>query len=400
MDYSQFRRSTAIDTGPFADFQDKFNNSGIGRVAGAVGDMIGGGGNESQWQQNMDPNNTFQQGSLSDQLGGNQVMGSGQGSTPDDTGYDDQGGITQNPSPVGAILGNETDESGGYDSSGQWQGLDYGSGGGDEGYAEGGAVSDNDDSRQIPKGAANDAHTDGLASALQTIDDVMMHGYKINGLTGQSQQMPAGGDQAPAFAMGGLVPNAPGTVRPPSFTGTPYQNFMSSARAKATAGRPTGGVPVTPSHSGSAPSPNVPTNAGIQDPGQSGPQGGTRIAPGSYTGHRFDDGGAVEDDDQPAIPDQPGQQAAPQPQQQSQQDDPNGGWQGGIPTMDNVRRSMRGLPSPAAPLEAPIKRMLNLIQGGGAMPLPQAQQLEQAWHRATAPTLPSRTFRRCARCTI
>jgi hypothetical protein len=368
MDYSQFRRSGAIDTGPLADAQDWFNSTGVGKVANAVG----GGNDDNRWASLADPNNGFQQGSLADQLGGNQVMDSGQqSSTPDDTGYDDQGGITQNPSPVGEILGNETDESGGYDSGGNWQGLDYG-------YAEGGAVNDDtDDGRAVPKGAAQDQHTDGLASALQTIDDVMMHGYKINGLTGQSQQMPqsasAGGAQAPAFARGGLVPNAPGTITPPSFTGTPYQNFMASARQRATAAR---SQPM-PSASPSAPTPTVPTNGtGVQDPAQSGQAiGGTAIAPGTYQGHRFDDGGAVEDDDQQgAIPDQPGQ--APQQAQPQPQDDPNGGWQGGIPTMDNIRNSMRGAPSPADAMVPHVKRILNLIQGGGAMPIPQAQQLE------------------------
>lgn len=83
----------------------------------------------------------------------------------------------------------------------------------------------------------------------------------------------------------------------------------------------------------------------------------------------FDDGGEVEDDETPqqAIPtdDANGNEAAPA-------NDPNGGWRGGVPTMDNVRRSMRSLPSPAEPFVQPVQKMLRMIQGADAMPIEQS----------------------------
>ncbi len=59
--------------------------------------------------------------------------------------------------------------------------------------------------------------------------------------------------------------------------------------------------------------------------------------------------------------------ASEQPQEAAA---PEEGWQA------KVRRGFREMPSPAAPLEAPVKRILGLIQGQGAMPTEQALALE------------------------
>lgn len=322
-----------------SDLQDQFNQTGFGKAIGAFGDYMQGDNSPyAQWQQGNQP---FSSGSMADQMGGNDISG-GQHEAPDDTGYGANGGMGPDDS---SVLSPSVEPNWGLDMNGPTPYDDNGAPQ-DNSFAAGGAVpsddDEDDDSRAIPKGAAQDPQTNNIASALQTIDDIMQHGYKINGLGGQSQTTPQ--DAAPAgggsFAGGGIMPpggipvgGAPPPPNAQPLTGGPSSGIIGGARRVAPfSGRHGVGLRM--------PSP-MPANARPFNRG-------------------FADGGPVPDDDD-----------STQQQPAQDQPDPN---QGGF--MQQVGQAASSIPSPAAPLEAPVKRILNLIQGGGAMPMPQAQQLE------------------------
>ena len=212
------------------------------------------------------------------------------------------------------------------------------------------------DAGAIPEGAADDDQTASLSDALQTVDDVMQFGYQQHGLSGGDQQaaiptQPAG--------PGGDQPNPnPFPIKNPAipFGKRADAGDDSDSQALASGGPVSGQLP--PVQDDHALQMNQLFTSAAQRAQQS--------VKNKNTGTGYADGGAIEDGG--AIPD-PSQGGPDQEQQPS--------------LMSRVGSTIQNLPQPMPggaqgeqAIRGGISRIVGLVQGMGAMPPQQAQQLE------------------------